>query len=85
MSYLQCPHCAERIDVFSHGGGRTTAEAMGVHFLGELPLDPQVRIGGDTGAPVALHASAFDALSKEVLARIEAVGLPLGPTVSITD
>jgi ATP-binding protein involved in chromosome partitioning len=36
MSYLTCPHCAERIDVFSHGGGRRTAHEMQVHFLGEL-------------------------------------------------
>ena len=47
MSYLQCPHCSERIDVFSTGGGKRTAEQMGVFFLGALPLDPQVRIGGD--------------------------------------
>ena len=47
MSYLQCPHCNERIDVFSTGGGRRTADEMGVNFLGALPLDPQVRIGGD--------------------------------------
>src|SRR6267142_2928957 len=32
MSYLQCPHCKERIDVFSYGGGRKTAETMNVHF-----------------------------------------------------
>src|SRR6516225_7322459 len=52
MSFLQCPHCDERIDVFSTGGGRRTALDMGVHFLGALPMDPQVRIGGDTGEPV---------------------------------
>src|ERR1700742_4387845 len=52
MSYLQCPHCEERIDVFSTGGGRRTATAMGLNFLGVLPLSPQVRIGGDTGHPV---------------------------------
>ena len=52
MSYLTCPHCSERIDVFSHGGGRRTAHEMQVHFLGELPLDPEVRIGGDTGEPI---------------------------------
>src|SRR5579883_2103520 len=49
MSYLNCPHCQERIDVFSHGGGRRTAEEMKVNFLAELPLDPQVRVGGDSG------------------------------------
>src|SRR5436305_3705876 len=55
MSYLVCPHCSERIDVFSYGGGRRTAEQMKIHFLGELPLNPEVRIGGDTGDPVSLR------------------------------
>src|SRR5947208_851123 len=55
MSYLTCPHCNERIDVFSYGGGRRTAEQMKVNFLGALPLDPAVRAGGDTGKPVALR------------------------------
>ena len=54
MSYLICPHCNERIDVFSHGGGRRTAAEMKVHFLAELPLNPEVRVGGDTGKPIAL-------------------------------
>jgi hypothetical protein len=49
MSYLQCPHCSERIDVFSHGGGKKTAETMNVPFLGELPLDPAVRVHGSIG------------------------------------
>src|ERR1041385_7214093 len=40
MSYLTCPHCQERIDVFSTGGGRRTAADMRVNFLGALPLDP---------------------------------------------
>src|SRR5271168_3145514 len=53
MSYLECPHCDERIDVFSTGGGRRMAADMGAKFLGALPLSPQVRIGGDTGHPVA--------------------------------
>src|SRR5438477_338255 len=43
MSYLVCPHCSERIDVFSYGGGRRTADEMKVHFLRALPLDPAVR------------------------------------------
>jgi ATP-binding protein involved in chromosome partitioning len=85
MSYLQCPHCDERIDVFSHGGGKTTASDMNVHFLGELPLDPKVRVGGDSGNPVATHESIFDELAKRTIERVEQVGAPLGPTVSIED
>ena len=49
MSYLICPHCSERIDVFSTGGGERTAREMQVNFLGALPLDPAVRKGGDSG------------------------------------
>lgn len=85
MSYLQCPHCDERIEVFSHGGGKKTAEEMNIHFLGELPLDPKVRIGGDSGAPVSIHESMFDDLAKKMIERVEAVGAPSGPTVSIED
>jgi hypothetical protein len=58
---------------------------MGVHFLGELPLDPKVGIAGDSGAPIALQEGIFDELAKRMIARVEEVGLPLGPTVSITD
>ena len=38
---------------FRQGGGKRMAEAMDIPFLGELPLDPEVRIGGDTGHPAA--------------------------------
>jgi ATP-binding protein involved in chromosome partitioning len=54
MSYLVVPGTDQRVDVFGQGGGKRTAEAMNIPFLGELPLDPQVRVGGDTGRPVAL-------------------------------
>src|SRR6185437_16055503 len=53
MSYFACPHCAGRIDVFGHGEGEHMARAFGVPLLGEIEIDPQIRIGGDTGKPVA--------------------------------
>ena len=56
MSYLIAPVSGERIDVFGQGGGKRTAEQMNVPFLGELALDPDVRIGGDTGQPVTTRA-----------------------------
>src|SRR6201996_7938375 len=88
MSYLQCPHCSERIDVFSHGGGRRTAEQMSVHFLAELPLDPQVRIGGDTGKPIVLRegqGAPFLDLARNAAARALEVSLETGPKIEITD
>src|SRR6266545_7892580 len=75
MSYLSCPHCNERIDVFSHGGGRRTAHEMQVHFLGELPLDPEVRIGGDSGSPIVLQPEGepFMELARHVVERSKQV------------
>jgi ATP-binding protein involved in chromosome partitioning len=55
MSYLIAPGSGERIDVFGHGGGKRTADQMKVPFLGELALNPQVRVGGDSGMPVSVH------------------------------
>src|SRR3974390_1988862 len=72
MSFLNCPHCHERIDVFSYGGGRRTAKAKHVHFLAELPLDPKVRIGGDTGKPAVLRSGEgepFLELARSTVAR----------------
>jgi ATP-binding protein involved in chromosome partitioning len=56
MSYFQCPNCNHRTDIFSHGGGASTAEKYGVPFLGEIPLDVTVREGGDAGRPVVVLA-----------------------------
>ncbi|MFN0172555.1 MAG: P-loop NTPase, partial [Bryobacteraceae bacterium] len=90
MSYLVLP-TGERMDVFGQGGGRTTARDMGVHFLGEVPLDPEIRIGGDTGLPVALrgdgdpHAEVFVELARRVIARLEQIGPQTGPSIEISD
>jgi ATP-binding protein involved in chromosome partitioning len=91
MAYLICPHCNERVDVFSYGGGRRTAETMGVNFLAELTLDPQVRVGGDSGKPIALrhpedpHAAAYYAMAEAFVARIKEIGAPKGPKIEITE
>jgi ATP-binding protein involved in chromosome partitioning len=88
MSFLLCPHCQERIDVFSHGGGRRTAEQMGVHFLAELPLNPKVRVGGDSGNPVVLEEAEgepFLELARNTIARaLEEAGQE-GPRIEISD
>lgn len=92
MSYLVCPHCAERIDVFSSGGGRRTAEQMNVHFLAEVPMSPDVRIGGDSGKPVATRdgsdpqAAVFVAMAKDLVARAaEEKPASQGPAMTIED
>ena len=53
MSYLPCPHCDERIDVFGTGGGAAVADTLTrltgapVPLLGEVPIDPRLREAGD--------------------------------------
>lgn len=88
MSYLNCPHCNERIDVFSYGGGRRTAQEMQVHFLAELPLDPAVRIGGDSGNPIALRkgeGEPFLELARNTAARVAEAAGQEGPKIEISD
>ncbi len=54
MSYYVCPHCGERESIFGEGGGREAAETLGVPLLGEIPLVPALRRGGDEGTPIVL-------------------------------
>jgi ATP-binding protein involved in chromosome partitioning len=81
MSYFVCPHCGERTNVFSHGGGKRASSELGIPYLGDIPLDTQVRVGGDTGQPiVATHpdsplAKAFLRLATEAAATISRIGL----------
>jgi ATP-binding protein involved in chromosome partitioning len=52
MSTFICPHCSKSTDIFSHGGGEKAAEKLDVPFLGAVPIDPQIRQGGDEGRPI---------------------------------
>jgi len=52
MSYFLCPHCSTRTDIFSTGGAKRECERLQVELLGEIPLDVEIRIGGDEGIPV---------------------------------
>jgi ATP-binding protein involved in chromosome partitioning len=54
MSGFVCPDCGGEHDIFDSGGGAEFAAANDMPFLGELPLDPSVREGGDAGAPIVL-------------------------------
>jgi ATP-binding protein involved in chromosome partitioning len=77
MSYYMCGHCGERTEIFGHGGGKKTAEMLGVPFLGEVPIDPKVVVGGDSGEPIVVldpesaAAKAFVELARQVAAQVE--------------
>jgi ATP-binding protein involved in chromosome partitioning len=54
MSYFVCPGCGQRHEIFASGTAEARFLAMGLPFLGAIPLHPNVRAGGDEGRPVVL-------------------------------
>ncbi len=76
MSYFVCSKCGERHEIFGHGGAREEAERIGVPFLGEIPLDKEVRLRSDSGEPVAatqpdsLHAALYRDVARQVWASL---------------
>jgi ATP-binding protein involved in chromosome partitioning len=90
MSYLIVPDTGQRLDIFGAGGAERTAAAMDVPFLGALPLDPQVRIGGDSGRPAATLgpgdplAAGFFEIARRVIERC-GQGVRRAPTMTVED
>ena len=54
MSYYICPECGNRAEIFSHGGAKREAEKLGTEFLGEIPLDIEIRETSDGGKPIVV-------------------------------
>jgi ATP-binding protein involved in chromosome partitioning len=81
MSYFVCPHCHQRTDIFSTGGGEETSRRYGVPFLGSIPLVVELRVAGDTGKPVVFEqeqspvARAFFEIAERLAARVSTVNL----------
>jgi ATP-binding protein involved in chromosome partitioning len=97
MSGFVCPHCNEVTEIFGSGGGKQLAEDNGLPFLGGVPLDPRVRIGGGDGLPLmvsdpdALIAQTFREVashiaaeaSKENFAAASGPVMPSGPRIAL--
>lgn len=77
MSYFACPKCGEQSPIFGHGGARAEAEKIGVPFLGEVPLDMDVRERSDAGLPIVVtkpeseHAQIYCEIANKVLHQLE--------------
>jgi ATP-binding protein involved in chromosome partitioning len=91
MSWLPCPHCDERVEVFGSGGGQQVADGLSravgapVRLLGQVPIDVRLREGGDAGRPLVLDdpsapaAQALDAVAERLGTRARGlVGRSLG-------
>ncbi len=89
MSFFVCAHCGERTSIFGEGGGQEAAGTLGVPLVGQIPLVPAVRAGGDAGTPVVVSdpdSPAGQALRDTAHALATAtrtlVRKPLGLTVA---
>jgi ATP-binding protein involved in chromosome partitioning len=76
MSTFICPKCGERSDIFGHGGARQEAERLGVPFLGEIPLEMEIRETSDAGLPIVVtkpdgpQAKAYRAIAEKLRAQL---------------
>lgn len=84
MSVFVCPHCHQETPIFSKGGGKEAARKLQVPFLGEIPIDPRIREGGDAGKPIVVAypdspaAQQFLAVSGILAQQVSIVDV-LGP------
>jgi ATP-binding protein involved in chromosome partitioning len=80
MSYLELPD-GTRMDIFGTGGGEALAEGTQTTFLGTVPMDQNVRIGGDTGKPIVVSypdspvAKALTEIAQKIAAKVSVAAL----------
>jgi ATP-binding protein involved in chromosome partitioning len=78
MSYFTCPNCGHESNIFSRGGARREADQLGMEFLGELPLDIEIRETSDSGRPIVVsnpespHAGVYVAIARRVWEKVAA-------------
>jgi ATP-binding protein involved in chromosome partitioning len=76
MSFFQTPD-GEKHYILRSGGGARISNAVGVPFLGEIPMDPAVADGGDHGSPVTYTnpnhpiSKKFNSLAIEIIQQLE--------------
>jgi ATP-binding protein involved in chromosome partitioning len=75
MSAFTCEH-GETYALFGEGGGEALAHDAGVPLLGQVPLEPSVANGGDTGVPVALGEGPAAEAFRQIADRILTEAIP---------
>ena len=85
MAYFPDPRTGEPIEIFGRGGARKVAEEVGAPFLGEIPIDIDVRRGGDVGEPIvtskpsSASAAIFIGMAEALAERLKDPGLQKPP------
>jgi ATP-binding protein involved in chromosome partitioning len=77
MSYYSCPQCGHEAHIFGHGGAKFEAVRLSTDFLGELPLDIDIRTTSDDGQPIVVskpespHAIAYKAIAAKIWDKVQ--------------
>ncbi len=66
MSYLACPHCGEKVNVFGEPKGAKLAEELGISFLGSIPIDPEIARLSDHGKIEDYFSNIFQTICDEL-------------------
>jgi ATP-binding protein involved in chromosome partitioning len=88
MAGFACPHCGHHTAIFGEGGGAKLAQEFDVPVLGSIPIDPETRVGGDTGEPIVVarpsspQADAFRRVAAGVRERLAEAAAPRLPLIS---
>ncbi len=89
MSYYVCSHCGQRDNIFDNGGGKRTAEDLNVPFLGEIPIDTKIRVGGDQGMPIVTatpddpNAQVIRQIARNMAAQVSIRNVDGTPTPNV--
>lgn len=67
MSYVQCPSCSQKIDIFGPSQAEETARALGVPLLGQIPLDPELAMRCDNGQVELYTGDVFDPIAARIV------------------
>ncbi len=89
MSYYICPQCNHEAHIFGHGGAKAEAARLECDFLGEIPLDIEIRETSDRGEPIVIskptspHAKAYRQIAEKVWEKAQAIiASRKGPKIS---
>jgi ATP-binding protein involved in chromosome partitioning len=78
MSTFVCPNCGHESHIFSHGGAKREADKLGMDFLGEIPLDIEIRETSDGGRPIVVsnpdspHAKVYVEIARRMWDKVSA-------------
>ena len=90
MSFFCCPSCGHRAEIFGHGGARAEAQRLGTEFLGEIPLQLDIRTAADAGAPITAtepdsHAAqAYTAIARRLRDKLQSGTHQAAPRIVIS-